>query len=75
MLDKPSNTVSEDMENNTSNITLDKSLAILQVELQGLQFLLAQGIIMGPLPKQVITSEVESLIKRIRHLGTYGGTL
>ncbi len=40
------------------------------MELQGLQFLLAQEIIMEPLETSVISWEVESLTKEIRLLGT-----
>ncbi len=52
------------------NNTLLKSMDILRVELQGLQFLLEQEIIMGQLETSVITFEVESLTREIQHLGT-----
>ncbi len=47
-----------------------KSMELLQVELQGLQFLLGQEIIMEQFETSVISFEVESLTKEIRLLGT-----
>ncbi len=47
-----------------------KSMDQLQVELQGLQFLLGQGITMERSETSVITFEVESLTKEIQRLGT-----
>jgi len=52
------------------NNTLLKSMDILLVELQGLRFLLEQGIIMARSETSVITFEVESLTSEIQRLGT-----
>ncbi len=53
-----------------SHSMLARSMDRLQVELQGLQFLLSQEIIMGQSQASVIQFEMESLTKEIQHLGT-----
>ncbi len=47
-----------------------KNMDILRVELQGLEFLLLQGITLERSQTSIITFEVESLTKEIQHLGT-----
>ncbi len=49
-------------------------MAILQVELQGLQFLLSQEITMVRSQASVIIFEMESLTTEIRRLVTIQGT-
>ncbi len=49
---------------------LAKSMAKLQVELQGLQFLLSQEITMGRYQASVINFEMESLTTELRRLVT-----
>ncbi len=53
-----------------SNTELLKTMERLQVELQALQFLSAQGITLARSQASVITFEMESLTKEIQHLGT-----
>jgi len=65
-----SNSMPNKSLNQKRNSTLLKSTERLQVELQGLQFLLAQEITMEQYATSVITFEVESLIREIQHLGT-----
>ncbi len=69
MLDQ-SSTKFSDHRNKEYNRQLLTSMAKLQVELQGLQFLLSQGITMGQYKASVINFEMESLTTELRHLVT-----
>jgi len=59
---------SQTQQKDTSLAKLHKNTAALQVELQALQFLLAQGITLGRSQISIIEFEEESLTKEIHHL-------
>ncbi len=72
MLDQSSTKFSSNRNVESRNM-LAKSMARLQVELQGLQFLLSQEITMERYQASVIQFEMESLTREIQHLGTTRG--
>ncbi len=55
--------------------SLQTTMDNLQAELQGLQFLLQQGIIMEPFQASIIKFEMESLTTELRRLVTTKGEM